>query len=307
MIRRKAKKVVDNKIKQISRLFIASVLCSVLFGCGGEDDFLLQQEAIKKITINNKANKETVASAAAPAQELVEQQTAPVIPKTPDTSILLAGAEPKAEGTSNPIEPINTPMLEQKITNAASMSETKLVAPIVPAVEPDLHAALVNIESTNNAVEQIKIIDSKPIEVTAIQERQNANADNSNNNTGNEQIISHIEAINLFRTENGLLPLRVNGQLTQSAQKYAEYMLEAKRFSHVGANGSTFVARITDTGYVYQSLGENIAVGQTSIPQVMTAWKNSPSHRKNLLDERFTEVGVGRAGNYWVQNFGKPR
>jgi uncharacterized protein YkwD len=59
-------------------------------------------------------------------------------------------------------------------------------------------------------------------------------------------------------------------------------------------------------------IGENLAAGQTSPEQVVTQWMNSPGHRENMLQERFTEVGVGLReggdyGLYWVLEFGYPQ
>ena len=39
----------------------------------------------------------------------------------------------------------------------------------------------------------------------------------------------------------------------------------------------------------------------------MTGWMNSPGHRANILSTSFSEVGLARVGNYWTQNFGRPR
>lgn len=54
--------------------------------------------------------------------------------------------------------------------------------------------------------------------------------------------------------------------------------------------------------------GENIAYGQKSPEEVMEAWMNSPGHRANILNEKFTTIGVGyyksaNGINYWSQLF----
>ena len=61
-------------------------------------------------------------------------------------------------------------------------------------------------------------------------------------------------------------------------------------------------------GISYNTAGENIAMGQTSPSQVMTAWMNSEGHRANILNSSFTKIGVGVAQNangqyYWTQQF----
>ena len=55
------------------------------------------------------------------------------------------------------------------------------------------------------------------------------------------------------------------------------------------------------------SIGENIAYGQSSPDEVMTAWMNSAGHRANILNASFTKLGVGvyQSGGtlYWAQIF----
>lgn len=58
-------------------------------------------------------------------------------------------------------------------------------------------------------------------------------------------------------------------------------------------------------GITYKSAGENIAQGQRSPQEVVQAWMDSPGHRANILNGKFTHIGVGyvKSGNYWTQQF----
>jgi uncharacterized protein YkwD len=58
-------------------------------------------------------------------------------------------------------------------------------------------------------------------------------------------------------------------------------------------------------GISYKAAGENIAMGQRTPEEVVTAWMNSPGHRANILNANFTHLGVGyvASGNYWTQMF----
>lgn len=61
-------------------------------------------------------------------------------------------------------------------------------------------------------------------------------------------------------------------------------------------------------GIHYKSAGENIAAGQRTPDEVMQAWMNSSGHRANILNAKYTELGVGyykggSYGVYWVQEF----
>jgi uncharacterized protein YkwD len=121
-----------------------------------------------------------------------------------------------------------------------------------------------------------------------------------------------ITLVNNERAKAGLPSLTKNDQLTQSAQKYSEYMGAENFFSHTGPDGSTFITRNKAAGYTsYRWLGENIAAGQRSPEEVMRDWMNSPGHKANILSTNAKEIGVGYAVNnnstyrtYWAQEFG---
>lgn len=123
-----------------------------------------------------------------------------------------------------------------------------------------------------------------------------------------------LSLTNQAREEAGLKPLRSSYQLGQSAQVYAEDLATQNFFSHQGKDGSTLSTRVAATGYDFAAAGENIAAGQRSASTVFRGWMNSDGHRKNILEETYTEVGFGLFdatgssdyGKYWVQNFGKP-
>ncbi|MEH7453636.1 CAP domain-containing protein [Gottfriedia acidiceleris] len=49
--------------------------------------------------------------------------------------------------------------------------------------------------------------------------------------------------------------------------------------------------------------GENIAHGQTTANEVMTDWMNSTGHRTNIMSPNFKQIGIGKVGTYWTQQF----
>ena len=72
--------------------------------------------------------------------------------------------------------------------------------------------------------------------------------------------------------------------------------------------------RMSDAGYKYSWAAENIAAGQSDAAAVMDSWMNSAGHKKNILNCKLTELGVGmwkqpgsQYGVYWTQDFGTPR
>lgn len=86
-------------------------------------------------------------------------------------------------------------------------------------------------------------------------------------------------------------------------------------FSHTGSDGSTLGTRATAAGYVWSSLGENIAAGQATVTEVVDGWMKSDGHCANLMNPGYRDIGVacvaGSSSNtyrtYWTQDFGKPR
>ena len=126
----------------------------------------------------------------------------------------------------------------------------------------------------------------------------------------------------------GLLPsapaLTWNSELYDSAYEHSYDLATSNTFSHYGSGTASdvtgsnnseksyFIDRIEANGYTnYKVIGENIAGGQTSIESAVEAWITSPAHCANLMNSKFTEVGVAVAvdgnseyGIYWTQSFG---
>jgi uncharacterized protein YkwD len=119
-----------------------------------------------------------------------------------------------------------------------------------------------------------------------------------------------IALTNAHRTAVHLGGLTVNAKLTSSAQDYADHLAGDGAFSHT--DGSVLASRVTAAGYQYRFVGENLAMGQSTPRNVVTAWMNSPDHRANMLDPRFTQMGVGVARRsdgrlIWCIDFGWPQ
>jgi uncharacterized protein YkwD len=108
-------------------------------------------------------------------------------------------------------------------------------------------------------------------------------------------------------------PLRYDAVLERVAQKHSEDMNAAHELGHVSPvgsihnpPGSLLRDRINREGYAWQVIGENVAWNYPSVPELVAAWLGSPHHCENILNPEFTEIGVGKAGTYWTQNFGRP-
>ena len=110
-------------------------------------------------------------------------------------------------------------------------------------------------------------------------------------------------------------PLVWNSALTQAALSHSDDMVASNVFSHTGSDGSSAGQRATAAGYAWQSLGENIAAGQSSVAGVMAGWMASPGHCANIMRASYKDIGVacvsGGAGNtyrsYWTMSLGLAR
>ncbi|MFA8298723.1 MAG: CAP domain-containing protein [Hyphomicrobiales bacterium] len=103
--------------------------------------------------------------------------------------------------------------------------------------------------------------------------------------------------------------LKWNAVLAKAAQKHAQDMQDKNYFSHTGKDGSKPWDRVVREGYTYSYCGENIAEGYDSEKAVINGWLHSEGHCANIMNDKFTEIGMGRSsdGKYWVQVFAAPQ
>lgn len=102
-------------------------------------------------------------------------------------------------------------------------------------------------------------------------------------------------------------PLKWDPQLEAAAQKHADDMYRRRYFSHNSPDGAEFSDRISRAGYDWKTVGENIAKGYPTPRSVVKAWRSSREHCPNLMNPKFDDMGVGKAGPYWVQDLGRRR
>jgi len=109
-------------------------------------------------------------------------------------------------------------------------------------------------------------------------------------------------------------PLRPAAALDQAALAHSQEMAAHGRASHKGQDGSHPAQRAARAGYRWRAIGENIAVGAGTAEVVVRGWLESPRHCTNLMDARYTEMGIAyvvnpatKYGIYWTQMLGAPR
>jgi hypothetical protein len=106
-----------------------------------------------------------------------------------------------------------------------------------------------------------------------------------------------------------------NTLLDAAAQMKAEDMASRGYFAHVTPDGKEPWFWLDEAGYAYAHAGENLAVNFDDSDEVVEAWMDSPTHRANIVKEKYQEIGVGMAkGKYKgksavfvVQFFGTPK
>lgn len=101
-----------------------------------------------------------------------------------------------------------------------------------------------------------------------------------------------VAITNQKRAESGLAPLKINPQLNEAARQKAADMFALNYWSHVSPRGVTPWTFITNNGYSYLYAGENLARDFSHSSGVVEAWMNSPTHRDNLLNPKYQEIGV---------------
>lgn len=104
-----------------------------------------------------------------------------------------------------------------------------------------------------------------------------------------------LSSTNEQRTKNSESTLKLNAQLTAAAQAKANDMTARDYWAHTTPDGKEPWTFVQGAGYAYQKAGENLAYGFNSSKDTVVGWMNSPSHRENMLDTSYTEVGFGFA------------
>jgi len=101
-----------------------------------------------------------------------------------------------------------------------------------------------------------------------------------------------IQLTNEDRRNAGLANLRENEKLSRAADQKALDMLASDYFAHTSPKGVTPWKWIEKEGYDYNFAGENLAMDFTTSEKMNQAWLASPTHRANILSDRYTEIGV---------------
>jgi uncharacterized protein YkwD len=119
-----------------------------------------------------------------------------------------------------------------------------------------------------------------------------------------------LDLTNQERKKNNVPPLKPNPTLFKVARAHSANMAKQGKMDHVLDNKKP-PQRVKEAGYKYLSTGENIAFGNYPLEKLVEAWMGSKLHRANILNKKFTEIGLGIVPDkdgvpYFTQVFGKP-
>lgn len=98
--------------------------------------------------------------------------------------------------------------------------------------------------------------------------------------------------VNSARISHELAPLKYNKKLERAAYQKGLDMFAKQYWAHYGPNKESPWQFIAESGYSYVFAGENLAKGYSDSRGVHEAWMASPSHRENILDGNYSEIGI---------------
>lgn len=119
---------------------------------------------------------------------------------------------------------------------------------------------------------------------------------------------------NQERAKNGAGQVVLNDELSKAAYEKAQDMFKKNYWAHFGPNGEKPWDFIINAGYRYTAAGENLARDFDDSESVVAAWMASPSHRENLVNKSYQDMGIavvngtllGAETTLVVQMFGNP-
>jgi hypothetical protein len=123
-----------------------------------------------------------------------------------------------------------------------------------------------------------------------------------------------LELTNQRRSAAGLASLSLNSRLSEAALAKGQHMLLEQYWAHTAPDGTQPWKFFKDAGYSYRIAGENLARDFSTSEDMMTAWIASPTHRANIMNDRYQEIGIavidgsleGYETTLVVQLFGTP-
>jgi uncharacterized protein YkwD len=129
-----------------------------------------------------------------------------------------------------------------------------------------------------------------------------------------------LDLLNQERKKEKVDELVLHPTLCKVAKQHSENMAKQEKLSHK-LDDKGVAQRVTDAGYDYRSIGENLAMSEVesgddappSTPkEIHQKWMESKGHRENILASKYREVGISivrskKGTYYYTQVFGVQR
>jgi uncharacterized protein YkwD len=118
---------------------------------------------------------------------------------------------------------------------------------------------------------------------------------------GEEQQI--LDLTNILRGRHQAKLVKWHEETAKVAYGHSKEMFEENYFSHTSPVSGDLASRLTDGGVMYSQAGENIAANYTDAAAAVIGWLNSDGHRKTMLDDVYSHLGIGVYQKHYTQNF----
>lgn len=99
------------------------------------------------------------------------------------------------------------------------------------------------------------------------------------------------QRINDYRQQNGLEPLSLSEDLMELATEHSQDMAEQHKLSHDGFRERR---RRTNSRICVENVAHNFPSPET----LVTGWRESPSHHRNLLEPKVLRMGLAATARY---------
>lgn len=225
---------------------------------------------------------------------------------TEETQFTTKAAEMKVDVSE--VMDIQAETIAQEVTVAYSENNSLTDSTVATsAVVQEVTQPETQTESQTEAITEAQTVpetESQTIDENTQQITTAAAIETSNNAFANEV----LTLVNAERQKIGLAPLQYSLTLETVATIRTNDNLTQGYISHDRTGGRKFSTAFSDLGISYTYVGENLAEGYQTPEDVVNAWMNSPTHRDNILNGRFTKLGVACADDgtgwvYWTQIF----
>ena len=218
----------------------------------------------------------------------------PNVPSKPESTPNNPSTTPQQKPESTPSTPSTTP--QQKPESTPSTPST------TPQQKPE------STPSTPSTTPQQKPESTTSTPSTTPQQKPESTPEQKPSTDFSSYQQQVLDLVNAERTKRGISALTLDSNLSSVATKKSQDMVNKNYFDHTSPTYGSPFDMMKQFGISYRTAGENIAKGQKTPQEVVTAWMNSEGHRKNILNPNFTNLGVGIAKDskgttYWTQMF----